>query len=152
MGRKHESAYVQRRTSRRCASLPTCGVYDACPAERQAKQGHSTPSRDLVPTRSMPPRPVPALTYSPRTQNILRLSPHHTLSALTAIYTHTPCSGPRQIARRASRRLAGTPPDVTAPTNRDPSLHNEGDVKPYESAARLLDTEHVEVEGWDSAP
>lgn len=50
------------------------------------------------------------------------------------------------FARTALHRLAGTPPDVTAPTNRDPGLHNEGDVKPCESAAELHDTEHVE--GW----
>ncbi|KAJ9578651.1 hypothetical protein L9F63_005141, partial [Diploptera punctata] len=30
----------------------------------------------------------------------------------------------------ASHRLVGIPRDVTAPTNPDPRLHNEGDVKP----------------------
>jgi hypothetical protein len=46
------------------------------------------------------------------------------------------------FAGTASHRLAGTPPDVTARTNRDTSLHNEGDVKLCESAAQ----QHVEGE------
>lgn len=44
------------------------------------------------------------------------------------------------FAGTASHRLAGTPPDVTARTNHDTSLHNEGDVKLRESAAQ----QHVE--------
>jgi hypothetical protein len=47
---------------------------------------------------------------------------------------------PQMFASSAPHRLAGTPSDVTEQTNRDTSLHNEGDVKPCESAAQ----QHVE--------
>ena len=58
----------------------------------------------------------------------------HTLR--TTVYTHTSCTGPDVRYPTAPHRLVGTPRDVTAPTNPDPRLHNEGDVKLCESAAR----------------
>jgi hypothetical protein len=168
----HISAEVITVTSRWCASLPTCGAYDACPAERQARPSQAGPgqarlgqarshhaipgrtSRDPVPTRAgntdrwrqgrnlhTPPHLPTYLTAHAihhTTQISMPLKYPSTISTTshTLLYCTHAVSQPQMFARTALHRLAGTPRDVTAPTNRDPSLHNEGDVKPCESAAQ----------------